>query len=262
MILKSILFSLAVPVENINPCQPSPCGSNSQCREVNGQAVCSCLPTYLGSPPGCRPECVLSSECPQAKSCDNQKCIDPCPGICGTNAICRVNNHSPICSCTIGFTGDPFTRCYLVPRKLLMIQMYSFDFDPINYKIASPAVEDEIRDPCYPSPCGPYSKCRNSNGIPSCSCLSTYVGNPPNCKPECNINSECMSNKACIREKCIDPCPGSCGLSARCSVINHTPICTCPEEYIGDPFTSCRPAPPPRKANISTRTKDLLTNYN
>lgn len=110
--------NLAITIENINPCHPSPCGPNSQCREFNGQAVCSCLPAYTGSPPGCRPECVLSSECPQTKACVNQKCIDPCPGTCGTNTVCRVNNHSPICSCKNGFNGDPFTRCNPIPRKL------------------------------------------------------------------------------------------------------------------------------------------------
>lgn len=108
---------LAIPTTYVNPCQPSPCGPNSQCREINDQAVCSCLPKYLGSPPGCRPECVLSSECHQTKACDNQKCIDPCPGVCGTNSICRVNNHSPICSCKNGYIGDPFTRCNPIPRK-------------------------------------------------------------------------------------------------------------------------------------------------
>jgi len=104
-----------------NPCQPSPCGPNSQCREVNGQAVCSCLPTYIGSPPGCRPECTVSSECPQNRACVNQKCVDPCPGTCGINAQCSVINHSPICSCTTGFTGDPFTRCFAIPRKIICL---------------------------------------------------------------------------------------------------------------------------------------------
>lgn len=115
----------------------------------------------------------------------------------------------------------------------------------------SPPIQDEVRDPCYPSPCGPNSVCRNSNGVPSCSCLPTYIGVPPYCKPECTINSECISNKACIREKCIDPCPGSCGVYAKCNVINHTPICTCPDGYTGDPFTSCQPAPPPRKLHLA-----------
>lgn len=107
----------AIPTTYVNPCQPSPCGPNSQCREINDQAVCSCLSNYLGSPPGCRPECVVSSECQQTKACINQKCIDPCPGTCGTNSICRVNNHSPICSCKNGYIGDPFTRCNPIPRK-------------------------------------------------------------------------------------------------------------------------------------------------
>lgn len=108
---------LEIIPEHVNPCSPSPCGPNSQCREVNGQAVCSCLPSYSGSPPACRPECVVSSECPFDKACINQKCADPCPGRCGTNAECRVNNHSPICTCISGYTGNAFTICTKIPRK-------------------------------------------------------------------------------------------------------------------------------------------------
>jgi hypothetical protein len=107
----------AVQAEPGDPCNPSPCGPNSQCRQVNGQGVCSCLPNYIGSPPGCRPECVVSSECPQNRACLNQKCVDPCPGPCGLNTRCEVINHSPICSCRQGFTGDPFSRCFAIPRK-------------------------------------------------------------------------------------------------------------------------------------------------
>lgn len=105
----------------MNPCNPSPCGPNSQCKEINGQAVCSCLPNYSGSPPQCRPECVSSTECPLNKACVNQKCVDPCPGVCGLNAKCQVVNHSPICSCSAGFTGDPFTRCFDIPGKRILL---------------------------------------------------------------------------------------------------------------------------------------------
>lgn len=105
----------------VNPCHPSPCGPNSQCREINGQAVCSCLQSFIGTPPGCRPECVQSTECPRDKACVSQKCVNPCSDACGTNAICRVVNHSPICSCQNGHTGNPFTRCYPIPRKPLFI---------------------------------------------------------------------------------------------------------------------------------------------
>lgn len=101
----------------INVCQPSPCGPNSQCREMNGQAVCSCLPEYQGSPPVCRPECVVSSECAASKACINRKCADPCPGPCGLNTKCQTIHHSPICTCGPGYTGDPFSRCYPIPGK-------------------------------------------------------------------------------------------------------------------------------------------------
>lgn len=103
-------FSILAPVTQ-NPCHPSPCGPNSQCREINGQAVCSCVVGYIGTPPTCRPECVVSSECPQNEACSNQKCRDPCPGTCGIGAKCTVINHNPICSCLPRYTGDPFVRC-------------------------------------------------------------------------------------------------------------------------------------------------------
>ena len=113
-------YSYCIAVEQeplITPCNPPPCGPNSQCRELHGQAVCSCKPEYVGVPPDCRPECVVSSECSKDKACLNQKCIDPCPGTCGLNAQCSVINHSPICTCGVGQSGDPFTRCYTRPRK-------------------------------------------------------------------------------------------------------------------------------------------------
>lgn len=37
----------------------------------------------------------------------------------------------------------------------------------------------------------------------------------------------------------MDPCPGTCGLGARCVVINHNPICSCPPGQEGDPFNKC-----------------------
>lgn len=102
----------------MDPCQPSPCGPNSQCRRVQNVAVCSCLPSFSGSPPGCRPECVVSSECATDKACISQKCKDPCPGTCGFNAKCQVIHHNPICSCMKGYTGDPFVRCVYEESKI------------------------------------------------------------------------------------------------------------------------------------------------
>jgi hypothetical protein len=119
----SRLTSAAIaPAEHLSPCSPSPCGANAQCREQNGAGACTCLQDYIGNPyEGCRPECVLNSDCPYNKACIKNKCQDPCPGTCGQNAICQVVNHLPSCTCNPGYTGDPFRYCNLPPpeRKTL-----------------------------------------------------------------------------------------------------------------------------------------------
>lgn len=94
-------------------------------------------------------------------------------------------------------------------------------------------------DPCLPSPCGSYSVCRIASGRPVCSCDVGYIGAPPTCRPECVINSECAMHKACIKNKCIDPCPGTCGYQAICRVVSHRPICSCPLDFIGEPYNQC-----------------------
>lgn len=230
------------PTRDENPCSPSPCGPNSQCRNFNGQGVCSCLIGFIGTPPQCRPECVVSSECSYDKACVNQKCIDPCPGICGQNAQCRVNNHSPICTCMNGYSGDPFSQCSKI-RELL--SMFYKKFGHL-IMLLSEIHQDPVteRPPsCTPSPCGPNSVCQIINGLPTCSCINTYIGHPPTCRPECTINAECSSNEACINQKCKDPCPGSCGTNAECRIVSHTVTCTCAEQYTGNPFVQCIPRP-------------------
>lgn len=113
---KKKISSFAVPPTQ--PCSPSPCGPNSVCKVIENHAVCSCQPTFVGSPPACRPECVVSTECPLDQACLNNKCRDPCPGSCGQNAKCQSINHNPICSCYERYTGDPFSACYPMPGKL------------------------------------------------------------------------------------------------------------------------------------------------
>ena len=69
------------------------------------------MPNMIGSAPNCRPECTVSTDCPSSDTCINQRCVDPCPGSCASNTNCRVVNHSPVCGCIEGFTGNAFTNC-------------------------------------------------------------------------------------------------------------------------------------------------------
>lgn len=144
--------------------------------------------------------------------------MDPCPGRCGLNAECRVVSHAVQCVCLIGYSGDPFVQC--------------------NAPIENDVVE--VLTPCNPSPCGPNAECKERNGAGSCKCLPDYYGNPyEGCRPECIMNSDCPSNKACQQQKCQDPCPGTCGQNAICQVVNHLPTCNCVVGYSGDPYRLC-----------------------
>ena len=208
------------PVVEEDPCNPNPCGPNSNPpRQIGDRCHCTCLPEMIGTPPNCRPECIVNSDCSSETACINRKCQDPCPGLCGRNAYCRVRNHVPICVCNQGFIGDPFSSCY---------------------RPTTTSPRPEIIDPCRPSPCGINAECRERNGAAACTCLPGLFGDPyVECKPECTINAECPTNKACVNQKCVDPCPGVCGTYASCSVQNHNPSCTCDPGYTGDPFRYC-----------------------
>lgn len=258
------MINLAIVHEYINPCQPSPCGPNSQCREQNSQAICSCLPEFSGQPPNCRPECITSLECPLDKACMQRKCVDPCPGVCGQNAYCLVRNHAPLCSCEAGLTGNPFVRCLPLPKSKLSLNYINKSQKYTNkFPIVIQQDVQVYRDPCQPSPCGLFATCRVVNGNPSCACLANYEGQPPNCHPECNVNAECLNSQACVNQKCIDPCPGACGLNAVCNVINHIPSCTCVLGYVGDASIACQLPVLPSKLNynyfnLRTRCKLIM----
>ena len=74
----------------------------------------------------------------------------------------------------------------------------------------------------------------------SCSCPPGLFGNPAlACRPECVLNSDCGRGLSCADNKCVDPCPGTCGLNTQCRVINHIPTCTCLPGHRGNAFEEC-----------------------
>lgn len=145
---------------------------------------------------------------------------------------CHVLNHVPICTCNEGFEGDPFVQCKPIP-------------------ITQPP--PIAKDFCSENPCGPNAECYGNE----CRCIAEYQGNPyEGCRPECSTNADCSLDKACLRSKCVNPCSGICAQNALCEVVNHIPVCSCPNGYTGDPFTNCRitevkPNPPVDVCNPS-----------
>ena len=115
------------PIEVIQPCNPSPCGRNAECSEQRGAASCTCILDYIGNPYiECKPECTVNSECPNDKACINNKCKDPCPGVCGVHATCHVTNHVPQCTCDPGYAGNAFVACRRVTSRKFVMHRLQF----------------------------------------------------------------------------------------------------------------------------------------
>lgn len=105
---------------------------------------------------------------------------------------------------------------------------------------APPPVSPGIQQPCEPNPCGLNAECLPVGFSGDCRCLPGYYGNPfDKCEPECTVNSHCPFDKTCVSEKCVDPCPGTCGINADCKVVVHNPVCSCKPGYRGDPYRAC-----------------------
>ena len=142
---------------------------------------CSCLKGYIGAPPKCRPECVVSSDCSQDTAYQQQKCSDLCVGARGYNARCQAVGHNAICTCPKGYTGDPFSGCSLIPQVITR--------------------PPQVIDPCNPSPCGSNAQCSSRNRAGACKCIPDHTGDPyVGCRPECLINTECPNSLTCMQK--------------------------------------------------------------
>lgn len=207
-----------------SPCEPNPCGPGAQCVVTKeGNPMCRCPDGVSGDPTGsagCHGhECILDDDCSSHQACISYRCQDPCPGSCGVNANCRVEQHHPVCTCNPGLIGNPVIRCFPQPQVPALV------------------------NPCLPSPCGINTICQIVNSRAVCSCLPDFKGDPQfGCHPECVLNTDCPDDKACLNRHCINPCDGNiCGLNALCRTTDHAATCSCPDGYIGDALYQCIP---------------------
>lgn len=147
-------------------CNNQICGPNTECKQKGRVLGCVCKKGFYGDPLiGCRPQCVLNPDCEENKACINNKCENPCKGVCGVNALCEVKNHVPLCYCPPNHSGDPFLSCS--PAKVII----------------------PSGNPCNPSPCGANSRCLQHGDTAVCSCLPGFKGTPPYCQPDCVGNN-------------------------------------------------------------------------
>lgn len=100
---------------------------------------------------------------------------------------------------------------------------------------------------CSPdgSSCGTGAICYGSHHTALCECPPGLTGDPHvGCvHVECETNSDCPSDKACINSHCKSPCEDSdpCLPPGECTVFNHVVDCKCPPGFIGDTRKGCTP---------------------
>lgn len=78
-------------------------------------------------------------------------------------------------------------------------------------------------------------------------------------KPQvCESDTECLDSEACYMGQCENLCSFAtvCAPNAKCNVIKHRPVCSCPPGYEGNPATKCY-QPKLCKTNLITN----LINY-
>lgn len=90
--------------------------------------------------------------------------------------------------------------------------------------------------------CGKGAECHGVNHRGICECLPGLGGNPRVACVllGCRSNTDCPTNKACINNKCENPCAFNvCTNQTECNVYNHAVECACPPGYRGNLEVGC-----------------------
>lgn len=236
-------------------CDSIHCGLNAHCVGRVHQAVCECLPGFLGDATRqcLKPSqhiCNRDDECSHDKKCvltseGIKDCVDICFNhLCGEGAYCVAKNHRPHCECLSGFTriaGDSNGAC--APNICQTNKECRNDQICI---ITRRGVLDCV-DVCESIKCGPNARCAAIDHTATCQCKDGFFGNPEDlfrgCSPKdrCTSNTDCDTKEICQLNEygvktCVDGCSASlCGPNTICNTNDHFVTCACKEGYSGRP---------------------------
>ena len=151
-------------------------------------------------------QCQVHEECDDPQICHQGSCQNACRfQTCGLNAICVAQNHVAECQCLPNYFSDnPNAGCQ-TSKCMCCFFMKHVVCEYILSPSARPSTEP------------------------------LEIG--------CASNEDCPDYAACQNTHCINPCAvrDPCAPLATCRVVNHAPVCTCPDGYIGSPEVECRP---------------------
>lgn len=234
----------------INPCVASQCGQGAECLVYNHRSSCECPKGTQGDPQiSCiSGHCQYNEDCADHEACDrlNRVCRPVCDkNSCGKGAYCVGTNHAIKCSCNERTYGDPYVEC----RQQSPTEC-SVDADCPS-KLA--CINDRCTNPCtQQNVCSKEQTCSVLDSLPLrilvCKCPPETVSDERgNCKPisreapACTSDFECpRDTDVCRNDNCVPACRVTeCGSNAQCTASNHRAVCTCPDQYKGNPYVGC-----------------------
>ncbi|KAK9880682.1 hypothetical protein WA026_011918 [Henosepilachna vigintioctopunctata] len=251
------------------------CGINAVCVMHNHVAVCKCKRGSTGDPnqicqqdtahihvgiclPGGNCKCINNVQCPAHLACVKAICVDLClTGVkCGRKALCRMHNHKPVCTCEVGYTGDPSRVCHQVAHQVTNLFVTKC-FDNRNCPKHLSCVKGKCCDLCsLGHKCGFGAICRMHYHKAVCICPSGVTGNalnscrtkyvvstcPPGHRCKCTESDDCPGHMSCVHDVCVNLCLHGyqCGVGALCEMHNHKVVCRCRIGFTGNPLHSCQ----------------------
>lgn len=94
--------------------------------DERGRCICPVQHGYRLTPlgeciyePPATPQCEVDGDCADKELCDRKlhRCVDACASKeCAVNALCNATQHTAICYCITGYTGNPDVHCAEVTR--------------------------------------------------------------------------------------------------------------------------------------------------
>ena len=240
-------------------CSVTPCTEGNECRAVSDHsAVCTPIP-----PIGVINECSKDPDCFNHQVCIDTGCRDVClvNNPCAPNAICKGEDHRPLCNCPPGYIGNPHISCKLpelptTPRPHDPVKPIPECLIDEDCDLSLACIDGTCRDACiYRRNCGFNADCLVTVHTPHCVCQAGFTGNPfvhcyppsepkrptPMVEPQCFVNEDCPLDRACFEGNCRNPCivANRCAANALCDVEKHRTVCSCPPGLTGDPFIKC-----------------------
>lgn len=119
------------------------------------------------------PECVVNDDCTANKACVNRKCVDPCVGSCGINAVCITVRHAAVCSCPEGYGGSPFVSC---EKTTVIAEVSPECLSDDHCPDSAACVNSRCEPACHSNNCGINARCLAIRHRARCVCSSGFDG--------------------------------------------------------------------------------------